>query len=797
MELFTYVRDGSLIEIKSAVNFSTNRADHNGGSVYCDHNSAIRIQENSLVTFAENFASNGGAVFISDSNMTFAANSFTNFTHNNALLNGGGVYLENNFTLFFSNRSNITYMFNNADRYGGTIYADLTQTYNKGKIIADNSAHTAFNGNNALSGNDIFLNIPTSCKSTCVEDIMSNKSPFAEHVTTSINDLLFYKPAECIDHRNVSDCSVYLVMNIILGQEIIIEACVKDHLNETATATRFKVEIKNQTYYINSSNIVLISCETFRGIRIKGDDISNAINITLTIVSITDSQSDLKTISKQLITELSPCHPGFNYDDEKCVCYVDNDIVTCSGSTSFIRKGYWFGVVNDKSTVTVCPNNYCNFTCCEATNGFYQLSPVRINQCSSHRNGTACGSCEKGYTLSFGSVECVSVDKCTTGQTVLVVTLSMTYWIVIVILVFITTHYHVGIGYLYAITYYYSVLDILLSQNLDISQGLFLTVSTVSSLAKITPQFLGQYCFVESMSGIDQQFIHYVHPLAVTIIIVMICLLARISRRFSAFVSKGIIRTICFLLLLLYTSVATTSLLLLRKLTFDNVDKVYTYLSPDIEYCHGRHLPYFIVAMLCTLVIVIGLPLLLLLEPYLNHKINFTRLKPLLDQFQGCYKDNYRCFAAYYMICRLVIIAIIILIPSSTDLSQFLLYFSSVVLTVIVTILIPYKHHVLNFFDGLILALVFMATLIPLADNVSQQLSTATIIIVIILPLIFFIALELVVHKETIKTIATKIRANFSTTLIHSTNDNNEVPMDDIGLVIDNSMRENATICEM
>jgi len=67
---------------------------------------------------------------------------------------------------------------------------------------------------------------------------------------------------------------------------------------------------------------------------------------------------------------------------------------------------------------------------------------------------------------------------------------------------------------------------------------------------------------------------------------------------------------------------ATTSLLLSRSLISDNVDKIYTYLSPDIEYCHDHHLPYFIVAVLCTLVIVIGIPLLLLLEPFLNHKIN-------------------------------------------------------------------------------------------------------------------------------------------------------------------------------
>ena len=91
----------------------------------------------------------------------------------------------------------------------------------------------------------------------------------------------------------------------------------------------------------------------------------------------------------------------------------------------------------------------------------------------------------------------------------------------------------------------------------------------------------------------------------------------------------------------------------MRSLTFTDVNKVYTYLSPDIEYFHGRHLAYVIVAMIFTIVVVINLPLLLLLEPFLNSKINFIRIKLLLDQFQGGYKDKYHYFAAYYLICRM------------------------------------------------------------------------------------------------------------------------------------------------
>ena len=86
-------------------------------------------------------------------------------------------------------------------------------------------------------------------------------------------------------------------------------------------------------------------------------------------------------------------------------------MVHCSGSNSTIKRGYWFGIVNGQPTVSVCPVNYCDFTCCDTTDGFYHLSPLRTNQCRLHRSGSACGNCEEGWTLSFDSTECI-MYKC-------------------------------------------------------------------------------------------------------------------------------------------------------------------------------------------------------------------------------------------------------------------------------------------------------------------------------------------------------------------------------------------------
>ena len=66
------------------------------------------------------------------------------------------------------------------------------------------------------------------------------------------------------------------------------------------------------------------------------------------------------------------------------------------------------------------------------------------------------------------------------------------------------------------------MVDILLSRVLFISNGSYTTVIIMSSFAKLTPQFLGQLCFIKNMIGVDQQFIHYVHPVVVVFLILAV-----------------------------------------------------------------------------------------------------------------------------------------------------------------------------------------------------------------------------------------------------------------------------------
>ena len=292
----------------------------------------------------------------------------------------------------------------------------------------------------------------------------------------------------------------------------------------------------------------------------------------------------------------------------------------------------------------------------------FPLSSIKDDQCNSHRTGPACGECDPGYTLSYDSVDCVSIDDCHYKYIIAVVLWTVSYWILVIIFVFalmrlIIHHFEYGdgIGYLYGIIYYYSVVDILLGQILSFSDGLSNSVSILGIFFKLNPGFdLFKFCFVEGMQRIDQYFINYIHSAIILLFLFLLVQFTktRYSRGLTVLINKAIIPTICLILTIAYTSIADTSLQILRYINFAGVNGAHIYLSPSIKYCTGRHVVYFIIALLHELLIVVGLPLLLIISHWTNTvNLIFIRIdiKPIVDQFQGCYKDNYRWFAVVYL----------------------------------------------------------------------------------------------------------------------------------------------------
>ena len=672
---------------------------------------------------------------------------------NNSAERGATMYLNQGSQIAINENSVVEFDRNTAKQLGGAIYVELSfGCPHNGIIISDlsNTSSVLFTDNSAeIAGNSIYFNIPESCdviRETLIYKFNYSQPPglIGPPIATSP-----YKVNLCstsCDLSNKTDELCHVPNRNMLGQSVDINAVVCGYYGNVTETVQFYVECTNcnDSYRLSSNRILVHNGSfdvTFLAVDADSDIVDNT-NVTLSLSSVLSDE--YRQLTATVSIELSSCQSGYVFDPnhQRCVCYEQGkDIIQCQQDYAEIKYGYWFGSVNfQERTVSLCPIHYCNFKE-ESSKGYYKLPKKLSDQCSSHRTGVACGECKSGYTLAYDSPDCVNVNKCSVGITLLVVALTILYWAMVVVLVFGLMQRRISLGYAYGLIYYYSIIDILLGSNLYISDGVFQLVTILSSFTKLTPQFLGRLCFVEELSGIDQQFIHYSHAMSIFFIMFVIIIAARYSPRISKVVSRCIIRIICLLILLSYTSLASTSLQLLRPLYFDDVNGAYVYSSPSIKYFTGRHIAYGIIALLCGLFIVIGLPLLLLLEPFLKGKVNFIRIKPLLDQYQECYKDQYHWFAAYYLVCRLVIIAIVYV--SNFNNGLYYLQTACIIVITIHTCIKPYKSEVLNVLDGIILL-----TIVLVVNINSFTFSISLIITIVVLMIMFPLLLSCLIYGK-------------------------------------------------
>ena len=714
---------------------------------------------NGTVIFESNQADTGAALHLSDSYILLNYSSFQfDLMSNFANSYGGAVFLD--FQLSNINNSQCHWLLypkeNFCDEtmhtYSGCIVVMYTSLFCEllPREEVTKSKISMINNTALLSGSAIFYDdinsFPPPQKSANISDpssmfyipdsftILPNASePLV--LSTQPQQLKLLDQAVCND--DYTSCNI---SRITLGEEIHIPAMIMGYNHKAAETTRFFVECCAQfecfdnckNFTIQGDSIVLIS-NMFSGITITGSEIRKHTSVILRLHS--------GVVDLRLNVELIPCQLGYTYNSltEQCQCYSVDNIVSC-GSETTIKKDYWFGMIGDQATVSLCPINYCNFSRTEVDAGSFPLSSSHNDQCEQHRTGQACGRCDNGYTLSFDFDDCVDDDNCSPGMTILIIICVILYWIIIMVVILLIMYFKINIGYLYGIIYYYSVVDILVGQIINYSNGLDVLDKIITSIVRLSPGFVGFLCFVKGMSGIDQYALRFIHPTGIIVILILLSVLARWSGRVTRYISRGIIPAICLVLTLTYTSIADTALQLFRSLRFTDVDKVYTYLSPEFEYLTGRHIFYFTIALLYVLVIVVGLPLLLLSEPFTNRWISFSNLnifctrvslKPILDQFQGCYKDNCRWFAAVYLICRQAILVTVIISNYFFDIytELYLLVIICFFTALLHYIVQPYnrKHEALNKFDAFILLLLVLVVCLQMI-SVSNGFATDAIV---------------------------------------------------------------------
>ena len=185
--------------------------------------------------------------------------------------------------------------------------------------------------------------------------------------------------------------------------------------------------------------------------------------------------------------------------------------------------------------------------------------------------------------------------------------------------------------------------------------------------------------------------------------------------------------------------------------------------------------------MLCELMVGIGLPLLLILDPCISRKISLVRIKPLLDQFQGGYKDKYRWCSAFYLVCRQIIFLVVYLTTLSIyEQMNFVLLVVCAAIAMLHAWIQPYAKEGLNSLDEIIL--VSSVVMVGLSEaTFSSEVLGKMITAVVFFPILCFAGF-LFLHssiKERIIFAILYIKNVLCCKAIHSIQDNGA--LDDYG----------------
>ena len=606
-----YDSQGAALHVKANINtmvdlfhcnFENNTAVNGSSIVYIAGQGNFLGSDVVVSMSSSSFVNNqrGSALHISQLRLIF--HSFTLFQNNSAVI-GTAIYVEQNGFITVTDDTLVQFVNNIASLRGGAIYSDLANCYDNGILFSNFSNFSSFmfiNNTARISGNSLYFNIPKSCN--VQRDYTKNDSvayiPFKFDYAQALNTIGSpigaspYKINLCSPHKctmGVKNC--FIAEQKMLGQFIYFTATVCNYFSDIAEPVQFRIRCVNCTKYRLLNGGVLINSNSPDKVAILAinsyDDVVSDTNMTLKVSSVLPDSH--KELSANLSLTLTTCYNEFIFSTvtQKYECYNtgSDDIVQCHGDRAEIKLGYWHGIIFANPITSLCPINYCDFNHRpETRSNYYNLPKVVDGQCSLHRTGAVCSDCKLGYTLAYNSIDCVDVNQCSPGMTILVIALTFLYWIIIVAVLFVLAYYcgtQVSSGYFNGVIYFYSMVDVLLVGNLYIIDGLFYTVAVLSSFAKLTPQFLGRLCFVKGLDTIDQQFIHYFHALCISFVLMGIVIAAKYFKKIVLYVNRCISCVTYLFLLLSYTSITSTSLQLLRGVQYDDNDGLFVYLCPQ------------------------------------------------------------------------------------------------------------------------------------------------------------------------------------------------------------------------
>ena len=464
---------------------------------------------------------------------------------------------------------------------------------------------------------------------------------------------------------------------------------------------------------------------------------------------------------------------------------------------AIVRHGYWIGYVDgeteDNLLYSYCPSRRCFYHVQhDRSHSLTKIaSQVELDRlvCGSETTGILCGTCRKGYSATYHSTDGSCSNKsCKYGWLLYVASellpLTLLFIVVIVLNISFVT------GELNGFVFFAQMFD-----SLSVTAQGFIWFPEIPFQALRAARLIYKlfnfdffsrhelsFCLWKGATMLDMLAFKYVTvAYASLLIVIMVWLMnkcniyQRIHCLRASTMRASITHGLSTFLVMVYAQCATVSLKILDFTSLHSKGHKYnrtivTY-QGDMKYFHPQHLPYAIPALLCVITVVISPAIILILYPscfkvvlffrlgenkcvsWLLQRIPHAFLKPFVDSFQSCFKDNLRFFAGFYFVYRLVIL-VSWLTPSLLTQRFMLLELFFVLMLLVHALSHPYKKRLHNVLDALIffnLAVIngitvynYHYTKIDFADKLGVNFLINVQIFLTYLPIVYFVIYTLV-----------------------------------------------------
>uniref|UniRef100_A0A1X7TYM9 Uncharacterized protein n=1 Tax=Amphimedon queenslandica TaxID=400682 RepID=A0A1X7TYM9_AMPQE len=667
----------------------------------------IRNKGNVILNYPDIYFSN---VTISDSLSTGLTLKGTLLTVDNSLtlrnntgITGGGIAINDSSYVILLPHSSLEFTDNHASYKGGGIYADdgtykycpLRFSSSDAKLIA----HFTFWNNTAEVAGDDFYNI-------FFQDCVPSFRTKPKYLSSSSDAT---KLCFC-NSKNTDDiypnCSNFLfpTLHFFPGQRLDLCVCLfgKDYNRHSYSHTDGIVSLfidgKLFNYqYINDN------CLSIKFARNKINYGSHSLKLLI----YNNKLKENKGTGIQLNFTLHECPIGFTTSSSpgSCTCSqsVSRENVTCDiNSLSITHNGLlWIGTYDTSkpfnANVTspkACIINEGCLLYCSPNPVTFKLNDTDA-QCVNNRGQRMCGSCTEGYSLLMGSNKC---GHCHSAYIAIgwIALFAVMGFILVVIL--IALNLTVSLGTLNGLLLYANIVK--LYEPVFSSEVRLPVLSQVISWINLDFGF--EACFYNGMDSYAKQWLQFTFPFYLWIIIIIIILLCRRYGKISRLMGSHAVPVLSTLLLLSYTKLIRTIVIVLNKrevtlhCTNESVRSVSLWdEDPNVEYAKGKHAVLAAFALLVSLLFIVPYTLFLLLDPLIEkylpnfrlfNKLCWSWLKPIIDAYSGPMKDEYRFWPGLLLVARMPVVLSVIISVNYIKSHYFLLCVLLTVLTIMLSL---------------------------------------------------------------------------------------------------------------